>query len=164
MRAGVHLKTAGLVIAATFATMSAAVCGHAAPLAPAAPDRLDPTGTWTGRGEDTQGAATFTLRMQLAGNIVWGSVATQGNTADGTCASCHKTTSGTFSGTLTGTALHLDLFFPNGNDGVPTPMCSVRMTVTAANVTAQAMNATYVGDDSCEGSFTNGTVSLTRSP
>jgi hypothetical protein len=151
------VRIAGVVALSILVAVSAFACGYDSSTAPA-PLTVD--GTWTGMGSDAQGSATFTLTLAQSGGVVSGTAVTQGNAGDGTCASCHKSTNGTVSGTLAGTTLALTMFFPSGNDGVPTPMCSVRMTASAVNVSAGAMNATYSGDDSCEGPIANGSFAL----
>jgi hypothetical protein len=149
----VRFVAVAIVVAA-----SSFACGHEL-VAPNAPNAPTIAGTWTGAGADVQGTATFTLTLTQIGDTISGTAVTQGNDADGTCASCHKSTRGTVSGTLRSGTLALTMFFPSGNDGVPTPMCSVRMTASAS-VTAHAINATYTGDDTCEGPITDGSFSL----
>ena len=47
-------------------------------------------------------------------------------------------------------------------DGVPTPMCTIVFNAAASGIDSSRINATYTGDDSCEGSFTGGAFVMTR--
>jgi len=144
-------------------------CGSS-PVAPDVPPRLSAppplnlTGTWSGRGSDPQGDHLITLTLAQSGDALSGAVITRNVEPSGTtCASCHKVKDGTFSGTLSGTALTLKMMFPTGGD-VPTPICSVTIDATASSVTSGKFEATYTGEDSCEGPFTNGSVTMDRQP
>jgi hypothetical protein len=53
------------------------------------------------------------------------------------------------------------MLFPAGGD-VPTPICSVTINATAADITRNRIAATYSGADSCEGPFTNGAFTMSR--
>jgi len=120
-------------------------------------------GTWTGTGTDPQGDEQLTITVSQTGATLSGSADMKAkNAADGSCASCHKLKSGTFTGSLVGTVLSMKLIFPSGGDGVPTPMCTISFDASAAGVTNDRITATYSGDDSCEGSFSGGTFTLSR--
>jgi hypothetical protein len=123
------------------------------------------SGTWTGTGSDNQGEETVSLTMTQAGANVSGTVVTRAvNPADGSCGSCHKDKIGTFTGTISGTDLSLNLTFPSGSDAAPTPICSVAMTIAASISSKDRITGAYTGADSCEGPFTGGTVSIARPP
>jgi hypothetical protein len=144
-------------------------CGGS-PVAPDAPPRLSVppplnlTGTWTGRGSDSQGAHIITLTLAQTGDSVSGRAITRAvDPADGTCASCYKNKDGRFSGIVSDTALTLKMLFPTGGD-VPTPICSVTIDATASGITSGRIAATYSGEDSCEGPFTDGSFTIDRAP
>ena len=105
------------------------------------------------------------LPLVLVSNTVSGTAVSRPvDPTDGTCASCHKSKIGTFSGTVSGTTLRLTMFFPVGSDAEPTPMCSVTVDGTAAIVTESRITGAYSGADSCEGQFTDGALSMARQP
>ena len=84
------------------------------------------------------------------------------NAADGTCASCHKFKAGTVTGTVSGSAIAMKFVFPACGDGVPTPMCTIIFEASASAVASDRIEATYTGDDTCEGPITGGTFTMTR--
>ena len=152
------------VLALILGTCAAALssdCG----MSPIAPDPLNPpsvilSGSWTGTGSDSQGPELMTWDLSQTGNRVTGMVITRAvDTADGSCASCHKNKSGTVSGTISGTDLTLRMFFPSGGD-VPTPMCSVTINATVPNATDTNIATSYSGVDTCEGPFVGGAFSM----
>lgn len=127
---------------------------------PAAP--VGVAGTWSGTGVDSQGATTVSWTLTQTGAEVSGTVKTQAiDPSDGSCNSCHRNKSGTFSGTLADGRLTMTMFFAAGIDGDPTPACSATLTGAASNITGELL-ATYAGADTCEGPFTNGTLAMTR--
>jgi hypothetical protein len=127
---------------------------------PVAPTSLQLSGTWDGTGADAQGAEVISWVLMQTGNTVRGTVSTRAvDPADGSCASCHKNKTGTFTGTIVGSSLTLTMFFPTGGD-VPTPICSVTMIATADGVTGSKIASTYSGADTCEGPFTDGTFTM----
>lgn len=157
-------------IVAAFATAFAFGC-RAMPTAPGAgvtPAPAESTtlsGTWTGTGSDNQGAETVSVTMTQAGGNVSGTVITKAvNRNDGSCASCHKNKVGTFTGTVSGTDISLNLSFLSGTDAAPTPMCSVAITIVASVSSGNRMTGSYTGADSCEGPFSGGTVTMSRPP
>jgi hypothetical protein len=83
--------------------------------------------------------------------------------ATGSCNSCHRTKTGTFSGTIDGTALSMTMFFPAGGAD-QTPLCSATLTGTASNAGADTITVAYSGVDSCEPPASNGTLVMTHSP
>jgi hypothetical protein len=129
-----------------------------------APNRLKLAGTWSGTESDRLGPAILTWSLTQSGDSVSGTVSMRPvNVADGSCASCHKSKDGTFTGTVSGTNLALTLFFPAGGQGDPTPACSISLVGTASNVTELAIAGTYTGSDPCEGIF-DGTMAMSRKP
>lgn len=84
------------------------------------------------------------------------------NAADGSCASCHKFKAGTVTGTMTGSQIAMRLVFPAGGDGVPTPMCTITFEAAASTTARDRIEATYTGEDTCEGPFLGGTFTMTR--
>ena len=163
MRPLVPLLIAGLLI-------PLAGCGSPMASAPAAPTTTSPptatsanlTGTWTGTGNDAQGAETFTWTVTQTGDRLSGSVALDSaNRNDGSCGSCHKQKSGTLTGTLSGGALTLTLDFPEGGSDI-TPLCGITMHASTSDVAAGRIAATYTGTTTCEGAITDGTLIVTR--
>jgi len=168
-----------MIAAARAATVTlalcAAACGGAAPApapptAPTVPSQPAPpanasdlAGAWNGSGSDPQGPERMTWVLRTSGSSVSGTAdLTPVNAADGSCASCHKFKSGTVSGTVSGSSVALKLVFPAGGDGVPTPMCTITFDATASTVAPNRIEATYSGDDTCEGPISGGTFVMTR--
>ena len=112
------------------------------------------------------GATTVTWTLTQTGASVSGAVKTQAvDQNDGSCGSCHRNKSGTFSGSIDGTTLKLTMYFAAGADGDPTPACTATLSGTAStSSTANQMTAAYAGEDSCEGPFLNGNLPMTRQP
>ncbi len=152
------------------AVVSSLACGTAptAPMTtplppPTVAATLDLSGRWAGSGIDPQGAERIALTMTQNGAALAGSADLKPlDAADGSCASCHKFKSGTFSGSLVGNSVTLKIVFPAGGDGVPTPMCTITFDVSAGGASNDRLNASYTGDDSCEGPITGGTFAITR--
>jgi len=143
---------------------SALACGSSAP-APTSPaaSSLNIAGAWNGTGNDPQGSEKMSWMVAQNGPALSGTADLAPlNAADGTCASCHKFKTGTISGSLSGTSLAMRIVFPAGGDGVPTPMCTITFEAAASGVDASRINATYTGDDSCEGPFIGGTFVMAR--
>ena len=80
--------------------------------------------------------------------------------ADGTCGSCHKVKKGTLTGTVTGSTVAIAMKFPAGGD-VPAPICDADLSATGT-LADRRITATYTGTDTCEGTYSNGTIELTR--
>lgn len=132
------------------------------PAAAPAPPVAGLSGAWTGTGTDPQGAERMSWSVTQNGSALSGTAdLAPMNAADGSCASCHKLKAGTIDGTVSGSALTLRIVFPSGGDGVPTPMCTITFDASAT-VDASRINATYSGDDTCEGPFTGGTFVMSR--
>ena len=155
------LRSVLLVVLGTAVTLSPVGCR-------ASPTALRPvniSGTWTGTGSDTQGAALLQWTVTQTGTAVWGTVISlPANPNDGTCASCHKNKAGTVSGTVSGETFRLTMFFPGGSDAEPTPMCNETVDGTAPRITERSMTGAYSGADSCEGPFTDGVLTMARRP
>jgi hypothetical protein len=56
----------------------------------------------------------------------------------------------------------MSMQFAAGADGDPTPICSATMTGTATGTADGRLGGGYTGSDTCEGSFLNGTLTMTR--
>ena len=157
-------STVALVVFTT--ACSAASPGAPAPVPAAAPPPatvVTLTGTWAGLGTDSQGATRVTWSLTQSGDSVVGTVKTQAvDPADGSCGSCHRNKSGTFTGTISGGTVHLTMFFAAGADGDPTPACTATLAGSASTTAADRLSALYTGSDSCEGAFENGTLAMDR--
>jgi hypothetical protein len=122
-------------------------------------------GMWQGTGTDSQGATIVTWTLMQTGSTVSGTVKTQAvNPNDGSCGSCHRNKSGTFSGSIDGATLMLTMHFAAGADGDPTPACDATLSGSAAMPATNQLTASYSGADSCEGPFLNGSLPMTRQP
>ncbi len=144
-----------------FAQLSLAIGAAQAPA-------VNLTGTWQGTAADfwvnrnaTDGMnVTWTLTQ--TGSAVSGTVtSTPLNATDGSCSSCHRAKGGTVSGTIAGTTLALTMNFP-GTIGEITPLCSVSLNGTAATIALPTFTTVYTLNDSCEGPFINGLLTMTR--
>ena len=158
------MRSAWLIVSTTALTVLAISCAGS-PAAPAAPSSqpIAFAGTWNGAGVDSQGATTVTWSLTQTGASVSGTVATQAvDPNDGSCNSCHRNKSGAVSGTISGTKLTLTMFFAAGGSDDPTPACSATVTGTASSTGEGALAGEYSGADTCEGPFTNGTLTMTR--
>src|SRR5712671_6053397 len=158
----------GRLVASSLACSFFAACSSPSVRSPSAPAPTTTpasgiVGTWTGTGVDSMGTINLTWGLSLTGSTLSGTVAMQAVDSTGSCNSCHRTKTGTFSGTIDGTTLSMTMFFPkDGSD--QTPACSATLTGTAANVSADRMTVAYSGVDSCEPPAGNGTLVMTRSP
>jgi len=160
-----HFKRVVAQIAGLIGLAAVVACGSPAPTAPATPTTapLNIAGAWNGTGTDPQGAEKMSWMVAQTGSALSGTADLAPlNAADGSCASCHKFKTGTISGSLSGTALSMRIVFPAGGDGVPTPMCTITFEAAATGVNGSRIDATYTGDDSCEGPFVGGTFAMTR--
>ena len=153
----------GSVLALGLGAIAAALAANCTKL-PVAPASLQLSGTWGGTGSDAQGAEVINLVMMQTGSTVQGTVSTRAfDPADGSCASCHKDKTGTFTGMISGSSLTLTMFFPTGGD-VPTPICSVTMIAMADRITDSKITSTYSGADTCEGPFTDWIFTIDHRP
>jgi len=153
---------AALVVVALL--LPAAGCGSSAttPASPTAPpassSTTNLTGTWTGTGDDAQGAETFSWNVTQSGDRVSGSaILDSADRNDGSCGSCHKQKTGTITGTLSGGVLTLTLEFPAGGSDI-TPLCGITMHAATTDIAAGRIAATYTGTTTCEGPITDGTL------
>jgi hypothetical protein len=142
-------------------------CGGSASSSPAGPAQtIVVGGTWNGTSLDPQGSAAITLALTQTGGVISGSAVMKAindpTAARNDCAACHKNKPGTVSGTISGAAVALTMFFPNGDKDDITPACSFTIDGKALSATSASMTGTYVGGDSCEGAFTDGALRLTR--
>lgn len=132
----------------------------------------EPPPTFAGTGVDSNpntgaagtgiGTTVVTWRMTQAGANVSGTVTTQSTDAPGTCASCHRSRTGTLSGTISGTTLSWTASFPADAANDPTPSCAATLTGTISDITVDSVSGTYTGKDGCEGQYTNGTLTMAR--
>ena len=119
-------------------------------------------GTWTGTGNDAQGAETFVWTVTQIGDRLSGRVVLDSaNRTDGSCGSCHKQKTGTLAGSLSNGALSLTLDFPSGGSDI-TPLCGLTMNATTSDVAAGRVAAAYTGTTTCEGPITDGTLVVMR--
>jgi len=158
------MRTAWLIASITALTVLAISCaGSPAAPAPTSSRPIGFAGTWNGTGVDSQGATTVTWALTQTGGSVSGTVATQAvDPNDGSCNSCHRNKSGAVSGTISGQKLILTMFFAAGVSGDPTPACSATVTGTASSTGEGTLAGEYSGADTCEGPFTNGTLTMAR--
>lgn len=128
------------------------------------PKPLQVAGTWTGTESDRLGAARLTWTLAQTGYTVTGTAIMRPvDAADGSCASCHKSKDGTFSGTVTGESLAFYMYFAAGGAADPTPECSIAISGTAPDITESAITGSYSGTDPCEGLF-DGVLAMSRTP
>jgi hypothetical protein len=148
-----------LLPAAAAVTLLAVACGS--PTMPSTTPSV--AGAWSGSSVDSQGTTVVTWTLAQAGTQVMGTVQTRApDPTDGSCNACHRNKSGTFTGTITGQFLTMNLQFAAGVDGDPTPICSATMAGSAYMATAGQLSGAYTGSDTCEGSFLNGALAMTR--
>ena len=108
------------------------------------------------------GTINLTWALTQTGSVVSGTVLMQAVAAAGSCNSCHRNKSGTFSGTINGATLALTMAFPTGGAGDPTPACSATLTGTASIEATGTLSVAYSGVDSCEPPAQNGSVVMSR--
>lgn len=118
----------------------------------------------TGSAPTGTGTTVVAWRMTQDGTNVTGTVTTQSTDAPGTCASCHRSRTGTLSGTITGTTLSWTASFPADAAKDPTPQCLATLTGTISDITADSVSGTYSGNDVCEGAYSSGTLTMARTP
>jgi hypothetical protein len=153
-------------VAAAAVAMMTVGCGSPHMPATTAPTTVDVpsdlSGSWSGTGNDPQGAVTFTWTLRQTGSALSGAASMSSvNPNDGSCGSCHKQKTGTIAGSVAGSAVTLTLDFPEGGTDI-TPLCGLRLTAAAGDVTSQRIAATYTGTTSCEGPIEGGTLVMTR--
>jgi hypothetical protein len=116
----------------------------------------------TGAGASGMGTTVVTWNVVQSGNNISGTVTTQSTDAPGTCASCHRSRTGTLSGTVSGSTLKWTATFPADAAHDPTPSCAATLTGTISDMTANSVSGSYSGADTCEGQYTDGTLTMTR--
>jgi len=162
MRSGSRLVAGALACSFVVACSSPSVRSPSAPaMAPATPTK-SLAGAWTGTGVDSMGTINLTWGLGQTGSAVSGTVTMEAVDAAGSCNSCHRSKSGTFSGTIDGTTLAITMSFPTGGAGDATPACSATLTGTASNVATDTLAVAYSGVDSCEPPASNGTLVMTH--
>jgi len=166
------IAAARAAAAAAALALGAVACSSGAP-APTAPTIASApappangaglAGAWSGTGMDPQGPERMSWTLTSSGDTISGTADLAPlNAADGTCASCHKFKSGTVTGTISGSTIAMKFVFPAGGDGVPTPMCTIIFEASASAVSPNRIEATYTGDDTCEGPIIGGSFVMTR--
>ena len=133
------------------------------PRARAVPIPTNFTGSWEGTAMDSQGAMFITWALTQTGSSISGTVNTRAvHPDDGSCASCHRSKSGTISGSISGDVVTLSMFFAAGGSGDPTPICSASFSGSAASYAEGTLIASYSGSDTCEGLFSDGTLPMSH--
>ena len=156
------------LVAGALACSFVAACSPPAVRSPTEPAPTPATpskslsGTWTGTGIDSMGTIRLTWGLDQTGSTVSGTVTMQAVADAGSCNSCHRNKTGTFSGTIDGTTLSMTMSFPTGGNGDATPACSATLVGTASNVAAETLTAIYSGVDSCEPPASNGALVMTH--
>jgi hypothetical protein len=134
----------------------------------------DPQQILTGTGVDSNsntgangtpiGTTIVTWKLTQTGADVSGTVTTQSTDLPGTCASCHRSRTGTLSGTIAGTTLTWTASFPADAANDPTPSCTATLTGTISDFTGNSPSGSYSGQDLCEGLYSGGTLTLALQP
>ena len=134
----------------------------------------DPQQVLTGTGVDSNsntgangtpiGTTIVTWKLTQTGANVSGTVTTQSTDLPGTCASCHRSRTGTLSGTISGTTLTWRVSFPADAANDPTPSCMATLNGTISDISENSPSGLYSGQDSCEGLYADGTLTLARQP
>jgi hypothetical protein len=171
------MKTTQIMLAGAFAAWLAACGGSSSLPTPVGPTPVTPTptapapvvpaggnslsGTWSGTGSDSFSPELVTLTITQSDAAIAGTAEINAvDPGDGTCGSCHKVKSGTLTGTVAGGSLTMSIKFPAGGD-VPAPICDAQFNATAVRVDGR-ITGTYTGSDTCEGTYSNGVIDLTR--
>ena len=151
------MKALTALFAAAF-VIALVACGAS----PTAPAPLNLSGNWIGTGSDAQGDVTFKWTLTQAGGTVAGTAVMDSATPnDGSCGSCHKQKTGSVTGTISGTLLTLRLDFPKGGTDI-TPLCGLTLAATLSDVTAGRIAGNYTGTTTCEGTITDGKLTVGR--
>ena len=172
------MKPVLTIITATASAVLAVACG-AGSGAPEGQSRQDPqqdpqqepqqvlTGTSVDSNETNLAnsipiATTIvTWKLTQTGDSVSGTVTTQSTDPGPTaCNSCHRSRTGTLSGTILGTTLTWTASFPADAANDPTPLCTATLNGTIADITTNSPSGSYSGQDACEGLYTGGTLTL----
>jgi hypothetical protein len=135
----------------------------------------DPRETFTGTGVDSNATnaannipnitTIVTWKLTQTGANVSGTVTTQSIDPPGpaSCNSCHRSRTGALSGTVSGTTLTWTASFPADPANDPTPSCTATLTGTT-DIAQGSLGGVYSGQDTCEGIFTSGTLTLAHQP
>jgi hypothetical protein len=144
---------------------------------PAGPPLVNATVVLTGTGVDSNetnaansipiATTIVTWKLTQTGANVSGTVTTQSidpATGHEFCNSCHRSRTGTLSGTVSGTTLTWTVFFPADAANDPTPSCTATLSGTISDITGNSPSGSYSGQDTCEGLYSNGTLTLAHQP
>jgi hypothetical protein len=171
-----------IITAAAFAALAACGAGSGMPeqqsqQSPAQQPQQEPKAILTGTGVDSNETNTantipivttiVTWKLAQTGANVSGTVTTQSidpATGHEFCNSCHRSRTGTLSGTMSGTTLTWTASFPADPANDPTPSCTATLSGTISDITGNSPSGSYSGQDSCEGAFTGGTLTLAPAP
>jgi len=169
------MKPVLTIVSATVFAVLAVACGAGSgpPEQQSQQDpQQDPQQILTGTGVDSNsntgasgtpiGITIVTWKLTQTGANVSGTVTTQSTDLPGTCASCHRSRTGTLSGTISGTTLTWAVSFPADAANDPTPSCMAMLNGTISDITENSPSGLYSGQDSCEGLYTGGTLTLAR--
>jgi len=161
-----------IITATAFAVLAVACGGGSGP--PERQSQQDPQQILTGTGVDSNsntgangtpiGTTIVTWKLTQTEANVSGTATTQSTDLPGTCASCHRSRTGTLSGTISGTTLTWTVSFPANVANDPTPSCIATLNCTISDITENSPSGLYSGQDSCEGLYTDGTLTLARVP
>jgi len=159
------------IITATLFAVLAVACG-AGTGSPEQQSQQDPQQILTGTGVDSNsntgangtpiGTMLVTWKLTQTAENVLGTVTTQSTDLPGTCASCHRSRTGALSGTISGTTLTWTVSFPADPANDPTPSCTATLHGAISDITQDSPSGPYSGQDSCEGLYTDGTLTLAR--
>jgi len=167
------MKPVLTIITATASAVLAVACGAGSgPPEQQRDQQQVPQQILTGTGVDSNsntgangtpiGTTVVTWKLTQTGSDVSGTVTTQSTDLPGTCASCHRSRTGTLSGTIAGTTLTWTVSFPADAANDPTPSCMATLHGTISDITQNSPSGLYSGQDSCEGLYTDGTLTLAR--
>lgn len=166
-----------IVAATAFAVMAVACGAGSGPLEEQSQldPQQDPREILTGTGVDSNetnaansipiATTIVTWKLTQTGANVSGTVTTQSIDPAGHtfCNSCHRSRTGSLSGTISGTTLTWTASFPADAANDPTPSCTATLNGTISDITGNSPSGVYSGQDSCEGLYTDGSLTLARS-
>ena len=159
-----------IIITAALAALAS--CGSGSGMPDAGSASNEPPPTFSGTGADSNpntnaagtGMATMVVEWRVTqdGAGVSGTVTTRSSDQPGSCASCHRSRTGTLSGTISGTTLNWTASFPADPAHDPTPSCGAKLTGEISDITADSVSGTYSGQDDCEGQYSKGNLTMSR--
>jgi hypothetical protein len=167
------MKPVLTILTATAFAVLAVACG-AGSGPPEEQSQQDPREILTGTGVDSNetnaansipiATTIVTWKLTQTGANVSGTVTTQSIDPPGHafCNSCHRSRTGTLSGTISGTTLTWTASFPADAANDPTPSCTATLNGTISDITGNSPSGVYTGQDSCEGLYTDGSLTLAR--